>query len=723
MIFHHFVKRFVWEIAGCFLILLVLFVNQFPEGYVLAGEDTHQRIHLQEDQFSFIFYDWQGRANLFYAIFYFLESVDVSPSLQLSCYLGLFLLGSFFSFLGFLALIFEKIDRRIAVATALFYALNLYTLYVFTYSWGYSQFQSLYIFIPILVGVYVAFLRTWKTRYAAFFALLVFLCSSGFSNPAFFVSFGIFFGLLTIFLALLGFFSLSVKNLIRLSFVGIFSLLVSAYWFLPLLPQIEGGVTDLAETNSINLSWWLKETSTPISETLRLGQYNSGSFFPYNNPYEKIGAIEPTVLILSFLPILLILFGIGSTVSWRDKNNSRLIWAFFGVLVLFIALNARVRFPFEGFNNFFFQLPGLNTLRSYEKIAIFTPFLIAALLALVSLHFLGKRTKQMAIVALVVILLLPAPFYFGKLQQSMSFILSNRTKDFQQSSHSFLVKIPEEYYGIREIINTDADDFKIASLPYNTEKIGWVSYPKWKMRGSDVTETLYKAPFIQPNSSYLGSWFFAKDFNDVSVNPVWMADLLGLLNTKYIIYHKDVRDAFIEQTLNKIQYLENEGIFVELVSNNYFNLYKLKEEYILPYVYLGNVPVPSTVSRYTVSDVSKFIKQQQESVEYNVINPRKIIINFPVVNLGNHLILNERYDPLWLASYYDKNGKRITLKRDQGVMFANAWHTNDAMSQGTVVIEYLPMKLFFIGSSVSGITLLAIALYFAYNTLYERKRK
>jgi hypothetical protein len=163
------------------------------------------------------------------------------------------------------------------------------------------------------------------------------------------------------------------------------------------------------------------------------------------------------------------------------------------------------------------------------KIAIFTPFLLSVLLTLTLMRSWTVRWRQVMITAMVLILLLPLPFYAGKLQQNMSFIFAQRSKDFRKSSHSFLVKIPRPYYDIRATINNDADEFKIASLPYNTDKLGWASYPEWKMRGNDITAALYKAPLISPNSPSIGQWLFAKDFNEQENDPLWIVELLGIL--------------------------------------------------------------------------------------------------------------------------------------------------------------------------------------------------
>lgn len=718
--FKDFFLKHKWEILGLFLLLGVVAVNRFPDGYVIAGEDTFQQINLQE-YYRFLFYDWQGRASLFYGIFYLLDRLHISETAQLSWYLGIFLIGSYLSFIGFTRLVFGKINSAIAVSGALFYALNLYTLYIFTYSWGYSHFQILYVFIPVLTGTYIVFLRSWRVSSAAFFLLFLFLASSGFANPAFAVSLFIFLLLLTFFLTLAHLVSISKKTLSYLIVLGLFSFLVSAYWMLPLLPQISKGVSDLVTTNSIDLGWWLQKTSNPISETLRLGQFNSGSFFPNNNPYTDFDFIKPLILILSFLPIIIILAGIWYG-EMREPRHRRFFWGFSALLVTFVLLNARVRYPFDGLNNLIFHLPGLNTLRGYEKIAIFTPFLLSVLLTLTLMRSWTVRWRQVMITAMVLILLLPLPFYVGKLQQNMSFIFAQRSKDFRKSSHSFLVKIPRPYYDIRATINNDADEFKIASLPYNTDKLGWASYPEWKMRGNDITAALYKAPLISPNSPSIGQWLFAKDFNEQENDPLWIVELLGILNTKYILYHKDVHDEFIQQSQEKILYLKSLGALLEAADNEYFTLYRIQEEYVAPYIYTDSQQ--NSLKNYSIQNIlenGKKMRATWRGINYEKIHSKKMIVSLPDDLGGKNLVLNERYDPLWRA-VYQSDGEHVVLKRDNSVTYANVWRIDATLKNGSVIIEYLPMKLFFIGAWTSGgaLSLVIISLI---HTYAQRRKK
>jgi hypothetical protein len=64
-------------------------------------------------------------------------------------------------------------------------------------------------------------------------------------------------------------------------------------------------------------------------------------------------------------------------------------------------------------NNWLFQLPGLNTLRSYEKVAIFTPFIFAVLFTVALINVKTPVWRSTRTFFLILVLLLPLPFYFG----------------------------------------------------------------------------------------------------------------------------------------------------------------------------------------------------------------------------------------------------------------------------------------------------------------------
>src|SRR3989344_4427623 len=707
-------KKHFWFFLGIVILSWVIFANRFPAGFIIAGEDTPQMIHLAQN-FTQLMYEWEGRSALFYGVFYFLDRIGISETAQLSWYLGIFLFGSYFSFWLFVRLIFGNVQKNIIFLCSLFYALNLYTLTLFTYSWGYSYYQSLYIFIPLLIGLFMQFLRTGIVRYGAWFVFVLFFASVGFGNPAFALSLIIFLSFFTLFLFVAKQFARDRTMPMKILLVGIFSLLVSAYWILPVVAQMKVGIESLNTVNIIDLSWWLQHTSNPIINTLRLAQFNESSFFPENFPYVDLKSITFVFLLLTFLPTFLIFFSL-----WQKKSigTRKLYWVFFALLIVFILLVARVRFPFEGINDFLFHLPGMNTLRGYEKLAIFTPFIIASLLLITLIDARSKRYYTIAVWIFILILLTPLPFYAGKLQQNMSFIFAHGAKDYREAQYSFLVKIPDAYYDVRGLLNNDPEQVKIATLPYNViGSIGWSNYPAWKLQGADPTQRLYTKKIIDANAFYVNQWLYAKDFNESSHDPVWIVKLLGMMNVKYIIYHKDVDQKFLAQSIEKMRYLEERGVIKALARNDYFDLYAIDKQYILPHVgwYEGDLALLENPSAVTAS----YEKARPAiAARFNTVHPKKITIASREEENTPYLVLNEQKSGGWQASYV-KNNKRIILKRADGFAYANAWRVPTSVKEN-ITIEYVPMKLFFIGSWISGAALVIVSMYLIYGGTKRR---
>jgi hypothetical protein len=717
--FKTFLKNNIWYLVGPGIIFFVIIQNLFPSGFIIAGEDTFQLIDAKNN-FQGLFYDWQGRASIFYSLFYFLDKIGISDTGQLSWYLGIFIIGAYLSFDLFVRLIFKKTSDFNRFLISLFYALNLYTLYIFTYSWGYSYYQSLYIFIPLLFGLYLGFIKDGKLIFGALFLLVLFLGSSGFGNPALALSLAIVLFFLTCFLLIFGYIKISKDLVLKLLILFALSLLVNFYWILPLLTQVRSGVGTLTTSNILDLAWWLQHSSNPLTSTIRLIQGNGDQFFPGNFPYLRFEFLKEYFILLSFLPFLLVIFSIA-----QKKIKKGLYWSFLSVFILLVMGTARVRFPFEKINNFLFQLPGLNTLRGYEKFAIFIPFVMAVLLLFFLIQSRKKVYYKFSVAIFCIVLLLPLPFYAGKIQQNMSFIFAReKVKDYRTAEYSFLVKIPEEYYEIQSVINNDPEEFKIASLPYNViGSIGWANYPEWKLQGEDVTKLLYNKIAIDPNNFYFNQWLFAREFNQSNYDPVWIVELLGILNTKYIIFHKDVAEEFTNATEEKIEYLEKSQAIKKIEENDYFNLYQISDQFRVPYVFGSEENLAIQESPEKINNTFSDLKEDIKKVNFNRVNPKKISVSLGDNFSRNYLILNEPYDSDWKA-FYKKNGeKKKKLVHVNSLGYANGWKIESNMKNGEVVIEYLPMKLFYYGAVLSILTVIAIIGFIVIYLFREFKLK
>lgn len=706
-----FFLQYRWETGGALLLLFAVLINRFPAGHIILGGDVIQPINMAENFIRF-HYDAFGGTSLFYGIFYFLDKLHISDTAQISWYLGLFLGGAYLSFLSFTALLFPRITGLARTLASLFYATNLYTLYVFTATWGYSSYQILYIFIPALTGLYLKALETKKSLWSLLFLITVFFASTSFGNPAFALAFGIYFFLLTLFLFLFRFISLDKDALKRILLLAFGACLMNAYWVLPQVPQLRTGIQEVYTSEFVDLAERLRKTSNAIFDTVRLmstGEQNR--YYPVNFPYQIIAWMEKLIVLAAFVPFFLVLYGFLRT---RERREQKLYGIFFALFVVFIALVARVRFPFDSLNYFLFNLPGLNTLRGYDKFATFTPFLLSVPL----LIFLNdwkkdeaeKMSRKVFALFFILIVLLALPFYAGGIQTKMSYILSNqKTKDFQRSKYSALVKVPEAYFDVLPILASDKTENKIAMLPYSPgSSVGRVNLPPWKVNGPHIAYRLYPKQYVELYDYYIPKWMFAEEFTSTEHNPEWIIDLYGLLGVKYVLYHKDAKPDSVDALEASRKYLEESGALHLANNNDSFFLYTIEDRRVFPYLYATDESVYLKLSPEGLSDAISHLRSRVMPIEYQRENQKEVIADIVNIKKGTNIFLSERYNPLWIAEYKTSQGKRVVFERDQSVKYANAWKVEEDIAGGSLNVYYSPIRLLSFGMIITGIALLLV---------------
>lgn len=696
-------RCFIWALL---LLFLVVAVNIFPKGFAFGGGDTTQFIEAK-DNLKSLFFNWEGRALFFYAFFSFLDFLNISNSVQLSFYLGLFVFGSFFSFYFFSRLLFPKIAEEKKVLISLFYSLNLYTLFLFTGNWGYSYFPTLYIFLPLLVGLFIQFIKTQKNVYGVFFVLVLFFGSSSFANPAFLLSFVIFIFVLLITLVIFKYTKFNRTLTLKLFLLVVFSFLASSSWLLPLIPELKGGVAGLQSSDIVEFNWWIRHTASPIEKTLSLNQF-SEDYFPYNFYYKNLISLKNLFLFLSFIPIFIITFGLFLRKNFLPEHRC-LFWIFLFVLGIFTLLVAKLTAPFEVLNYYIYHWPGFITLRGYDKTAIYIPFLLSVLLLITILNL---KSRKILLILFFSILIIPLPFFLGKLQQTAGYRV-NSEKNYQKAPMSFLVKIPDEYYNIRSLINSDQEKSFIATLPATySDGSGIIYYPKWNLYGADITHYLYNKSFIDANSFYFKNWNFTGVFNEETGNPAWLPKLLGIMNSKYIIYHKDApRDSVIASEY-KIKNLENEKLIKNIENNDYFALYELSPNLFLPYITYQKEALKFRTDPIWIDRNFDTIRKNIAKADFKEINPKKFEITFENSEFSKNIILAEKYSQLWKAYIISTSGKETEIKNHflaRG--YANGWKIDNPENIVKIIIEYYPTRLMWRGIWISGITILFLLGY------------
>jgi len=716
-----FTKKNKYFLLGILVPFLVIITNAFPEGYIISSTDTSQPLNVSQ-HFLETFFSTPSYF-LFLLPFYFLDFLRVSPAAQLSFLVGFFIFGSYFSFYLFTRLFFEKSSDFLRSSVSLFYALNLFTLYIFTmHALGYTHFFFLYVFLPLLFGFFLKFITKQKFIYLALFCLTLFLASPGFGNPAFFLSFLLAILVLTGTLFLVKKIKLTKKLLFQMIILAFISFLVSSFWFLPTLPITKSGVENLNTVNPTNFDWALRTMGNPLSYSLGLNHF-SHDYFPFNFPYEKLLFLKNYFLLASFLPIFVVLL---SFIFFKKLRYKKLFLMALIIFLFLISLNAKIGPPFEKINYYFFHIWGINTLRAYDKIAIVVPFFLAFIFLVSLKNLMEKKKKKLAVIIMLLILLTPLPFYLGKFQQNLSMRFANLSpedKDFRTSRLTFLVKIPEEYNYIKKRINSDPQKAFIATLPNNLGNSGTGSsnYPAWKLNGIDVTQYIYNKKFIEANLDYFPNWYFTDEFNQLNTDPEWLVETLGIMNAKYILYHLDAPPGEVSASLWKMRVLEERGRIKNLEENDYFILYEIKPAYVLPYLTYQKEKFewrndPVWIERHAQRIVDASIEASSRE-----INPKKFEIDFKNSSWSKNIILAEKFDPLWKAYAIQENGKKYELKNHflaRG--YANGWQIENGENIEKIIIEYYPTRLMWWGIWLSGLTVLFLI---GYLIRYYRKSK
>lgn len=716
-----------WFALGVLALTWAVWINIFPSGRIIAGGDVLQLLDAH-DNFSRLHYGWTGRVSLFYALFFLLDSLGVSDSMQLSWYLGFFLFGAYASFYAGSRLLFPYSSRFISMLTALFYATNVYTLYIFTSTWGFTHYQILYVFIPILTGLFVKSLASDDSIWKYGFLLMVFAASGGsFGNPAFALSLAMYFILLTLGLFVFRkerFVVGTVKNILIL-IIG--SILLNLYWILPLAPQVKAGVAGVSVSTDLVLTDVLRKTSNALSDTIRLVQtHESGSYYPSNFPYPSLSWLKPMARLATIIPFFIAIFGVFVL---GKKGIRRDFLVFFSLFIVFVLLVARVRFPFEVVNNFLFQLPGFNVLRGYDKMAIYTPFLLASLV-LLALNALREKKVLFAVstsLFFASVVLTSLPFYFGGLQTKLSYAFANDSKkDFRSSKYSALIRIPQEYYDTWSIIDQDASDGKVTRLPFSEgSSIGKVNLPGLGLNAPAPERGFHSKPFVDPNEVYFPHWRFGEDFENASYDPRWIAQAYGLMGVKYIVYHKDALLSSLDAMRDSMTFLERNGLISKVSDNDRLTLYRIDDRYVFPYAYVssgGSTEMHENV--FGVLDKTASLKEYAKAMQYISYLDRHAEIDVhrdSSKDATASIVVSEMYDALWRAEFVDVSGKSHPLERDDRVTYANGWKLGPKDTDGRVIVRYMPIELFYKGSIVSGGALVAVIAGMSAALLRRRK--
>jgi hypothetical protein len=583
-------------LSGLAVIFWVSIINMFPSGYVFSGNDVVQFINLKSN-YGNLFYVWNHMAgaggflqyfsySIFYYPFYLLSLLSVGASAQSFLYFFIFLSSSYVCFfLASKAFLGTKFSGafELRVLMSLIYALNPYTLYVFTYTWGYSPFLLLYPLIPLIFALVYSYVSNQKifSRKLGALGVVFFISNIAFGNFSFYVS--LILSLLA-FIVLLYIFRLSAGKVILKALLVFLMFFAATFWiFITDLVGMIYTYNSMMGSGAFDLGGWILYQRLPVLPQV----------FLYPNLDYFVGTF-PLLFALGAVGLLGLL-----VVSLRKIRKLSGVFLVLAAMSIFITSKGAGLLS-DSMVLKIFTLPVLNTLRSFDKTFIFLPFFLFIIIFLGIQEFYSKPSavkafsfgklnfrfshRRIVLAGFLLVLVGVAPFFAGGIQTKYSYVIDAGT-NYQTSTYSYLVKIPSDYYNASAVISQDTRQNKILDLPYSViNSVGWVNYPAWKVVSADPTDQLFSKPSVQANSADF--YQYGQIWNgEACENASWIISMMSLYNVQYLIYHKDVAQQFFNQTVDKISFLQNQS-YINLVENYpNFDLYSLNSTYYRPLIY------------------------------------------------------------------------------------------------------------------------------------------
>jgi hypothetical protein len=482
-------------------------------------------------------------------------------------------------------------------------------------------------------------------------------------------------------------------------------------------------------------TFWSTVPTVISSTTSWIQATSSGSVFNLANwiLYQRLSILPQFFLVpntqyyMTNFALAFILGAVGLyallALSLKKIKNLPTIFLLLALVSIFITAKAEGLLP-DSLAVEIFSAPIINTLRSPDKTFVFLPFFFLAAIYIGLQDFYTKKfsnpiidqtrfrrilrptVRKIVLVSFLLILISVFPFFVGGIQTSYSYAFNNG-ENYQTSPNSFLVHIPNDYYDAARILSQDGTASRIVNLPSGViNSINWVNYPQWKVIGTDPTMQLFSQPSLQANAANSP---FGDEWNSASVdNSSWIIQLMSLYNVQYLIYHKDVADVFINQTRDKINFLQKQG-YIKLIGDyDNFELYNLSAAYFLPQIYTSsslvlingssaqmlssiisdplNANATYFLSSETSTDQWRSLLNYDKNYENNEtapqilfqeINPTHYQVRIDNATHPFFLVFSESYNPLWKA--YVNN-----VEEPFNSVIANYTNFNVAEAQSTV---------------------------------------
>lgn len=627
-----------WPAVGMALILGLARLNRFPDGAVFANGDVIQ--YFDRDFVSRNFpYIWsnalgEGLFSPLYMYYPFYagafavsDTLGLTPSQEPMLFMVFFWGGSYLSFLAALRMVSDAQLRPRGLEAnlcALLYACNPYTFYAFYFIWGYSAFLSIYVFVPpILVATLEYLGEKSAPRRARLLAVLFFAhlgATLSYANLPFFVALNLLLGGLALTIRLL---NPKRENLVpfawRLAAYFAIELAANAWAVLPQLPHLLFEIRALDSAIFDYANWILWQ---------RLSFWEVFTLSPDARSYSLR---HPLAMALSFVVFAAALWAYVSRRGSAEHTRSALALAVLAAAVLLLETKGKGIAP-DALAVWAYSNPVVGALRSNGKAIVFLPCILLLLLTLTPQDPRGGRRRKLVGLALAANLIASYPMFAGQLQTKEASAISPG-KDCRTSEFCGLVRIPREYVEAAAAIRGDGLSGKILSLPYSVvNSPGWSNHPPWKHVGADPTVQLFSLPVVQANAYGAFGYPYAQKWVDGELGPPEVIlDVAGDLGATYLLFHQDVKPAFIYPAKSYLAQMEKVGHLARIYDSPVVTVYRVALEFRRPLatLHLGDRPADPPLPLQAVK-----------------INPAKYVVLVPE-GAAATLVLRESHSALW----------------------------------------------------------------------------
>ena len=427
----------------------------------------------------------------------------------------------------------ERIAFIASVIAALVYMFNPWTLNRV----GHFSIWIAYGLAPLVL---IFFMRSLQTRKVGYIVLTaIFWCFAS-ASPHFAIPMAILLASWVIFTILCRAGTITRSEILShvrtTSLVVVFFLLFSAFWF---LPNIMSGL----QTGHIAPSGFLLTDSLLDSLSINSTLLNvfrlMGCWFTLDVPNQPpLGFLHYPWLIASFgLP----LFAFASILL--NRNNKHCLY-FLLLSVFFILLARGTQGPFpSAYEWFVFDIPFFSdtfglAFREPNKweglVALAFCFLIAFAIAALLQTGWTKRAFRVGKSALVVVFIIFLPCFALFVENPVRHLFADMYVP---------VEVPQEYDAVNNWLASESEDFKVSWLPdywggittWGACRIGNIGpFDVWSSSKPSLVDTARRNPLTR----YYWDYNF---YNALSNSKIaHFGKCLDPLNTRYVLYHKDV---------------------------------------------------------------------------------------------------------------------------------------------------------------------------------------